>query len=143
MNEHAKEREIPIALIAIGVVLYVIAGYRIAGDRGVAAVFLFLTIGAGVGVALMLVAAFITAAITKQSFGDLRSGILKLSAIYLFPSAVGAMMPAGLGALISLAIFFSLIIWLFELDMVYAVVFSLVLFAVEFSVGLILAKMTE
>src|SRR5947209_13941161 len=110
MAEEAKERQVPLVLIAIGFTLYVVAAFSKLGTAGAGVVAVFIVVSTLIGVALMLGGAYLTAAITGTSFGDLRSALLKLAAIYLFPGALAVWMPGAIGWLISIALWFSLLI---------------------------------
>jgi hypothetical protein len=136
----AKERQIPIGLMIAGLVLFVVAGLFRAGATGTAMMLAALGVVAVIGVGLMLLAAFITASITSVRFGDLRGALLKFAGIYLFSSGVSAVLGGGwLGALISIAVFFSLLVWLFELETPYAVAFTLIYLVVSWVTALAVA----
>src|SRR5258705_12352879 len=114
MKSAPKDVQIPLTLIVVAFLLFALAGYRVAGPRGPAIAMAGVGVAAVIGTALMLAAAFVTASMIGVSFGELGPAALKLAAIYLFPAAVGTLLPyAG---------FFALIIWLallpspFELD---------------------------
>ena len=139
MDGAAKERQIPIGLIIAGELAFVAAGLRLVG-RGVGILMAYVGVATVVGTLLMLLAAFITALITRTSFGDLGSAVLKLAGIYLFANGVGALIPT-VGGLIALAVFFSLVVYLFELEGPYAVAFTIVNFVVHLTVGLALRGM--
>lgn len=139
MTDADKERKIPAVLIAVGVVLYVVAGFLRQGAGGIVSVLVFVGVASAVGVGLMVVAAFITAKITGTSFGELDSAVLKLSAIYLFPSAVAGLIPVPLlNSLVAAAIAFSLLIWLFDLEVPYAIVFTVITWVVNLVAAVVL-----
>lgn len=143
MSEADKDRKIPFALIGVGLVLYTVAGFVRFRAKGPAPVLAVVAVGCVVGVALMLAAAFITAKITGTSFGELGSAVLKLAAIYLFPSAVGLFVPGIVGGLVASVIAFVLLMWLFELELPYAIIFTIVTWVVNFvaalAVGVVIA----
>jgi hypothetical protein len=85
-----------------------------------------------IGVPMMLLAAYATAAITQQSFGELSTATLKLTAIYLFAGAFGTI--PWMGWILSLIVLYALLIWLFDLDKPYAIAFMVILWAVRFVV---------
>jgi hypothetical protein len=130
----ATEKQIPTALIAVGAGLWALAGFIGHGVHGASNALLAVSIIATVDVVLMIAGAFLTALVLRISFGDLQSAILKLGAIALFPGAVGYLIP-GVGGLIAIALYFSLLIWFFELEVYQAVIFTIVLFVIRLLVG--------
>jgi hypothetical protein len=142
MDGAATERKIPVGLIIAGELLFVVAGLRIVGVGRVAELMAFVGVATVVGVALMLGAAFVTATLFKVSFGDLNAAVLKLAGIYLISNGIGALLSGtGLGGLVATAIFFSLMMWLFELEMTYVVVFAVMNWVVQLVVGIAIAGM--
>ncbi|HSV14699.1 MAG TPA: hypothetical protein VLI90_10590 [Tepidisphaeraceae bacterium] len=133
-NAAATEKQIPTALIIVGAGLWVLAGFMGYGVRGASNALAAVGLIATVNVVLMIAGAFLTALVLRISFGDLQSAILKLGAIALFPGAVGYLIP-GAGGLIALALYFSLLIWFFELEVYQAIVFTIVLFVIRLLVA--------
>ena len=133
MSEHLTERRIPLILIAAGIVLSAVAAAWRLGLARVPLILLIVAFGTVFGTLLMVAAAYVTAAFTHTGFGELRSAVLKLAAVYLFPSAVSALFPLWAGLLVSGAISFSLLIWLFDLEVHEAQTFT----AVEMAVNLL------
>ena len=141
MNGAARERQAPIGLIIAGLVVYLFVAFRLAGPRGAPVAMGIVAVAAVLGTGLMLLAAFLTAAITRQSFGELSTGILKLAGIYIFSTAIAGLIPGAIGILIEDALFFSLLIWLFELEVPYAVVFMLVMMGINLIIGLLVVAL--
>jgi hypothetical protein len=139
-NTAATEKQIPLALIFIGAGLWALAGFMGHGVHGATNTLGVVSIIATVDLIVMVAGAFLTALVMKISFGDLQSAILKLSAIALFPGAVGYLIPT-VGGLVSLALYFSLLIWLFELELYQAVIFTIVLFVLRIGIAFALAGM--
>ena len=136
-SEAARERQIPLGLIVAGLVLFATAAVFRAGPGGAALAMGAMGIVAVIGVALMVLAAFVTSAITSTSFGDFGAAVLKFAGIYLFSSGVSAILGGGwLGGLVGTAVFFSLIVYLFELETPYAVAFTLIYWVVSFMAAL-------
>ena len=95
MSEHATERQIPLILIGLGVVLYAIAALVNAGSRGVVPVLLIVIIAGVFQTILLIIAAFIVAAVLRVSFGEFRSAILKFAGAALASGGLGAIIPYG------------------------------------------------
>src|SRR6185312_8900392 len=85
LMDAAKERQIPMILIAVGLALSTIGAIWKLGPAGMPVAIETLVGATVLGTGLMLVAAFATAAMIRASFGELNAAILKLAAIYLFP----------------------------------------------------------
>jgi hypothetical protein len=130
---------VPLILAAIGVALYVLSGFIYKGKLSGSELWLAIAIGAVIRTVLLVIAAIITATVAKISFGDLKSAILKFAGIILFAGGLTSVIP--LGGLIGLFVFLGLIAWLFELEIVYAIVLTVVYALVSFGVGALLASM--
>lgn len=124
MSEHAKERQIPLILIAVGLALYAVAALVHAGTAGVAPVLAAVLIGGVIETILLIIAAFIVAFFLKVSFGDFRSAILKFAAATLASGGLGAIIP--IWGIVGTIVFLALILWLFELEVPYAIVLAVV-----------------
>jgi hypothetical protein len=132
----SKELHVPLALLFGGVLLFAFAAYRVAGSDGAGAVLPPLAMSTAVGVALMLVGAFITAKLIGVSFGSLPSACMKLAAVYIFPSAVGAAVNvAGLSWLISIVLYLGLLVYLFEFELKEAMIFAGVMIVIKLVVS--------
>lgn len=136
MSDHPKERQIPYVLIAVGLAMYAIAAIAFAGPRGVAPTLLAVSIGAVVQTALLIAAALIVGSVLSVGFGTMQSAALKFAAVSLVSGGVGVLVPAGW--IIALFVFLGLVVWLFEIEMTYAVVLTVVYFLVTWLVGIIL-----
>jgi hypothetical protein len=135
MADAATEKRAPIVLIILGFLGYAVAGFAMAGPKGPALAMGIAGVSVLIGVPLMLLAAYATAAITQQSFGELNTALLKLTAIYLFAGALGTI--PWLGWLLSLIALYALLVWLFELELPYAIAFMIVLWVVRFLVTIL------
>jgi hypothetical protein len=133
-----RDFQIPIVLILVGFLIWAFVGYRMMGTAGPAIVLAVIGVGAVIGTAIMIAAAFLTAKLLGMSFGELGPAILKLAAIYLFPAAVGSLFPFGV--LLALVLWFALLLWMFEIEVFQAIVFVIVLFVVRLAVGWVLAQ---
>ena len=112
----AKEIKIPLALIAVSVVLYVVYGLTVGGGGGVGFALQVLLVTALIGVPLGVVACMIVAKLLSIGFGDARTAALKLAAIFLFPGAVALFLPGGIDWLIATGLYLVLLLWLLELE---------------------------
>ncbi|QOV87405.1 hypothetical protein [Humisphaera borealis] len=130
MDYSLTERKIPIGLIIGGELLFVVAGLIQFGSK-VGLLLAYVGISTVVGTLLMLMAAYVTAAICKVSFGDLLSAALKLAGIYIFSAALGAFLPSGFGFLVRTTTFVILMMWLFDLELTYVIAFTAVNFVVS------------
>jgi hypothetical protein len=131
---HATERQIPLALIGVGLVLYGVAALVHAGTAGVVPVLLAVTIGGAVQTILLITAAFLVATILNVSFGDFRSAVLKFAGAALASGGVGAIIPFwGFAAA---GVFLALILWLFELEVPYAIALAVVYFLLSLVVAI-------
>ena len=140
MADDAKEKSIPLALITLGVALYCVAAFVHVGPAGAGATLMLVTIGAAVQTVLLIVAALIVGSLMGVSFGTVPSAVLKFAAATLFAGGLGALVSTG-GGLIGLFVFLGLVAWLFEIELVYAIVLTVVYVLVSFVVALGLAAM--
>ena len=133
MPEHAKERQIPLALIGLGLALYVVAAFVRAGAAGVGPTLLAVMIGGVVQTVILVATAFLLATVLSISFGNVGSAILKFAAAALVSGAVAALIPFG--GIVALFVFLGLIMWLFELEVPYAVALTILYLVVSFVVA--------
>ncbi len=82
---------------------------------------------------LLVIAAIIVATALKVSFGEVPSAILKFAAAALASGAIATLIPVG--GIVALFIFLGLIMWLFELEITYAIAVTFVYFLASFGVG--------
>ena len=136
MNDDAKERQIPATLIVVGIGLYVLAAFVHTGPSGVGPTLLAVLIVGSIQTAILICAAFLVAMFLNVSFGDARAAILKFSGATLVSGGIAALIPYG--GIVALFIFLGLIMWLFELDLAYAIALTVVYFVVAFAVALVL-----
>jgi hypothetical protein len=139
MAEHATERQIPQILIGVGLACYAISAFVHAGTRGVMPVLTVVAIGALIQTILLISAAFIVASFLSVSFGDFNSAIVKFCAATLLSGGLGAIIP--MGGIVSAVIFLALILWLFELELPYAIALTVVYFLLTIAVAVVLRGM--
>ena len=132
----AKEKQIPIILIVIGLIIWVIVGFA-RFDVGPLWIVLIVGIDATVRTLLLIAAAYVTAGLMSVSFGDLRAAFLKFTAVVVFSGAVGAAIPFG--GIIAAVVAFGLLLWLFDLEVYQAVVFTIIYWVVSLVAGIIVA----
>ena len=120
----SRERGIPLILILAGLVLTAIGALWKLGLSRVPLAMALLIATTLLGTVLMLIAAFATAAMIEASFGEFRSAILKLAAVYILPTSLDAALPLWLAFLVTGIVSLLLLIWLFDLEMREARVFA-------------------
>jgi hypothetical protein len=135
-TEVAKEKQIPLVLTFIGLVIWVIVGMSKFGV-GPGTMILIVAIDASVRTVLLVGAAFVTAQMLGVSFGDLGAAWLKFAAVVVLPGAIGAAIPFG--GIVGMVIAFGLLLWLFDLEVYQAAVFAIIYFVVSIVAALILA----
>jgi hypothetical protein len=136
MATDAKERQIPLVLILVGLALYVLAAFVRMGPSGAGATLVGVLIIGTVQTAILIGAAFLVAAVCSVSFGDVRSAILKFAAATLLSGGIGAVIPFG--GIVALFVFLGLVMWLFEIELVYVIVLTVAYFVVSFGVAIAL-----
>lgn len=133
MNDEAKDRQIPIVLIVVGLILYAIAAFTRSGPAGAASVVVAALVLGLVQTVLLTLAAFIASSIMGISFGELPTAALKFAGVALVVGGLSAILPwAGL---IWLVVFLGLVVYLFELQIGYAIGLTIIYWLL----GLILA----
>lgn len=136
MADHPKERQIPLALIGIGLALYVLAAFVHAGAAGVGSLLISALIVGAVQTILLILAAFLVASVMSISFGDARSAVRKFAGATVFGGGLGTLLP--MGSIVALFIFLGLVMWLFELELTYAIALTVAYFVVSFGVVILL-----
>jgi hypothetical protein len=136
MSDHAKERQIPIILVALGFTLYVLAAFVHTGSQGVGPTLVVVLVGGAVQTAILIGAALLVGTLLSVSFGSVSSAALKFAGAALASGGLAAVIPFG--GIVALFVFLGLIMWLFELELTYAVVLTVVYFVISYAVGLVL-----
>ena len=90
MSDHPKERQIPLILIAVGVVVYVLAALVHAGPDGVGATLPAVLMIGIVQTAILIGAAILVATMLSVSFGPIPSAALKFAGAALVSGLVWA-----------------------------------------------------
>jgi len=134
-----KEVKIPAALLGISLLVFLGYGLLAGGAGGAVAVLIVLGAQLVVGICLGILACMVTARLMSTSFGPLNTAILKLAAVFAFPTAIAAVIPV-IGGLVALALYWGLLTWLFDLEGMEVVVCTFVIWVVRF-VALIIGAM--
>jgi hypothetical protein len=124
----AKDYKIPAALIAIGICIELTSALLLGGPHALTRILVTLPLTLLVQIAIGIAACLITSKIMGTAFGYAGSAILKLAAVFLFPAAVAAYIPV-IGWIVSLLLYWGLLEWLFELDVIESLVFVFVIWA--------------
>lgn len=100
-----REVKLPSILLAVGLLLTVAQAAYVAAQSPAAAVGLIIgtVLSLGINVALMLVGVFLAAKFAGICFGDARTAVLKLCAIYVGPTMLGTLVTQALGGDIAVA----------------------------------------
>jgi hypothetical protein len=136
MNRFSRERQIPLALIGSGLVLAAVGIMWKLGPSRLPLALAALACTTLLGAALMLIAAFLTAWMIGASFGEMRSAILKLAAVYVLPTSLDAALPLWVAFIVTGVVSLLLLMWLFDLEMREARVFAGITMAVNLIVWL-------
>jgi len=136
----ATEGPAPIALLVLGILVFVAYGFWGAGIEGAQAIGLLVGLHLAFGVALGLAGCFLTAHLMGASFGYLNTAIIKLAAVAVFPNAVSLVIPY-VGWLVAALLYWGLLACLFDLDLTELLVLVVVLWILRF-VGAFLVVVT-
>jgi hypothetical protein len=137
---NAKEYVVPAVLLGIGVLVYLGYAVIVNGVDGILGMLIYLPIRIAVQVTLGVVACFITAKIMGTGFGDLKSAIIKLAAIFMFPGAVTFFIPY-VGWLMALVLYWGMLEKLFELEAMETIVLAVVIWLVNLGAIIFLGMM--
>lgn len=118
----ALDRAVPLSLAFAAVAVWVTWGFRIGYPSSVAAASVFAAVASVVQVAALVGAAYLTAAVTAGGFGDVRSAVLKFSMIVLASMGAGAVFGDWGGAVVNVLTFAALVAWLFDVELLDAVI---------------------
>lgn len=127
--DESLEYKVPGALIGVSMLIYGAFFYWHLGGEGLVVGSLIMISATIIEVILALGACFITAKLLGTSFGNLGSAIVKLTAIVLFPSAVGLILPGGW--IWTIIFYLGLLYALFDLDGWEPIYFAVILYAIE------------
>jgi hypothetical protein len=125
-----KDYLIPGILMGVGILIFLTYAFIMGGTAGLAAMAVYLPIRLVMMVVLGVIACFITARIMGTGFGYLKSAIVKLAAIFIFPAAATFFIP-WVGWLLALLLYWKLLEWLFELEALETVVLAIVIWFVN------------
>lgn len=130
---------IPLGLLIAGLLLYAVGGMMHVGKRDLQVYMILIAVAAVIETVLRVIAAFITAAVIGTSFGEVKTALLKLAGIFIFVGGFGTLFGGAsfIGAIFALG----LLMWLFEMEMFEAVVFTVISWVVGLGAGLLAAAM--
>ena len=136
-KEDIRERKIPVLLIVLSAT--VVMGKKLIIGELIDAVSAFgwLFIFVIIAVPLSAIACVLTTKTLGAKFGDTRSAILKLSAIFLVQIAIGSLLPPTWSRgteVLSSFIYFSLLLWLFDLEFVAGALFTVILVLIRLGI---------
>jgi hypothetical protein len=137
-TSNPKDYKIPLALLGVGVLIYMVYALIVGGIPGVAAMALVLPLRIVIQAALGIVACMITAKIMGTAFGYAGPAAAKLAAVFVFPGAVTFLIPY-IGWIIALLLYWGLLEWLFELEALETIMLVIVIFFVNIGAILLLA----
>ncbi|QNN22952.1 hypothetical protein HED60_11965 [Planctomycetales bacterium ZRK34] len=148
-----KQWKIPVAMVVIGLGVNLMFVMSQGAEEGVevnpAVTLIGMLIGTGLGVVLMVGAAFLAAPLLDTTFGDIRTAILKLAAVYVTPGVLMSLVSAFMGdwqLILGLPVlwgsYFGLLVWLFDFDFFEAAVFAIIGWLIKYwIIGFILAML--
>ena len=122
----ATEVKIPVAMLVLGLLIEAVRSSSVGGAEGALGALLGTAAFTAISVLFSLGACFITAKIMGISFGFVGPACLKLAAIAVFPAAIAMLLP-GFGWILAVVLYWSLLMWFFDLELVEAFVLVVVL----------------
>jgi hypothetical protein len=131
-----RDREAPYAMLSAGVAIIVGRALLRQGPVAAVAAFGWLAIVIILGVALMGIACLITSRLLGTRFGEARAAVRKLAATFIFPLAVWTLLPAWWSTLVASALYFALLLWLFDLEVHEAALFTLIMIGMRYLIVL-------
>ena len=135
-----KEVKYPLILLIVGLVLFLLYGLIKGGFSGAGMILGTVGLQLVMGLPLAVLACFLTAKILSIDFGLLHTAILKLAAAFVFPAAVGVMLPVPLlGWLVSLVLYWAMLEKFFELEPTELVTCVILIFLVRLVAGIVVA----
>lgn len=136
-----KDFTYPLALLLIGVVVFV--GYGLfLGEASPSQTLLTLGIITTVQVIIGIIGCYIVASMMSIGFGTLGTASLKLAAVMVFPDAMSLLVPIPfVNWIVALVLYFSLLAWLFSLDVTETFVLVVVLFIIRLLVAFVIMSM--
>ena len=133
-----REYKIPIALLAIGILIYLFFYLLITGSHGFTTLLISFPLQLVIQMVMGIIVCVVTAKIFGTSFGNHGSALLKLAAIFTFSGAVAVSIPFGMDWMVFLLVCTVLLKWLFQIDTVETIVFVILLAATKFVALLVL-----
>ena len=114
-------------LLGVGLIILLASSIARPGELGVLGAFGVKLFVALIGATLALPACYATAQLLGISFGLLRTAVLKLGAIFVFSVAVAQVIPG----FFTLVIYFGLVALLFDIHVMEAVAFTMIMWGIQ------------
>lgn len=147
LSSRDEKRNIRITwgLLFVSLLLYIAWGFWLAGGIGAAAVLWNIVRRLVIVIPVGIASCFLAAKLLKTSFGMLGTAILKLATLVVVSDAVhsisfemldqsfGALLAFITSFLLTLLIYFWLLAWLFELDLIEAFYFAIIMSVMYFA----------
>lgn len=130
MPGEAKETKIPLIGIGLGLALYLVRALAFPGASGFIRTLGSVLIAALISTVVLIIAALIVSTLLKVSFGDPRTAILKFAAASLLSGAVSSYVSPYIGIFIGLFVFLGIVMYLFELEVPYALALGAAYFVI-------------
>ena len=129
---HPTEVKIPLVLLVAGLIILLVYGLIAGGTVGVGKVLLSILAELAIGVPLAIVACFMAAKMMGIDFGLLHTAMLKLASAFIFPVAVGVIIPIPvIGWLVPLLLYWLMLEKFFDLDPTDLIVCVILIFVVQ------------
>ena len=137
-KEDVRHRRVPAYLLGASVA--VVVGKKLVRGEMLDAVseFGWLFIFVIIAVPISGFACLLTRKLLSANFGDAKSAILKLAAIFMVQIAMGSLLPDSWSKwteLFSSFVYFSLLLWLFDLEIVAGAVFTIILVLIRVGIA--------
>ena len=137
-REDVRNRRVPAYLLGASVA--VVVGKKLMHGEMLDAVseFGWLFIFVIIAVPISGFACLLTQKLLSAKFGDGKSAILKLAAIFLVQIAIGSLLPESWSKwaeLFSSFVYFSLLLWLFDLEIIAGALFTIIMILIRLGIA--------
>lgn len=118
-----KEMLVPAILIAVGLLATFVQARVDLGEFDILMMAVYVAVATVINLVLISIALLVAAKMLDLGLGEIAPALLKIAAVAILPSAIGGIIQASLGFFggmlawaVSLALYFVLLMWLFEMD---------------------------
>lgn len=118
-----KEMVIPAILIAVGLLATFVQARVELGEFDLLSMSIYVAVATLINLVLIFIALLAAAKLMDLGLGEIGPALLKIAAVAILPSAIGGVIQASVGFVggllawvITLALYFVLLMWLFEMD---------------------------